>query len=811
MKKLIALALILIAFTTEGQIYTPVNNYYQWLGGKFKNTLILPSRDTSWVPDGAALTYWPGHGYYKRNVDASKWELFALLQETDPVFGASPAATITSGMINSWNNKVNKVATIVYADDFTDSFTGFDASTGLNNGSAIVQAINALPSSGGTIMLSKKTYYPTGYGNGHTLQKGSVRLIGAGSPWYNFDCTGLVGGTVIQGTLNVWADGFEIRDLGIDCGYNVTTTYYSGNAQDAFAFALSPYPDNTTYRNGFVANNIVTLVKSPTDLYHAFLVERANGAKIDNITTMFGVHGFAYKSKNGQIGRITAYANGSDNIVIKADFLASTINNQFSELVAMDMPAGTAPYVTIPNTAIGVYFLGDTDGVTGLGSTQVGSIKAQNIFIAVQITGNFPSSDLHVNSVDVENCDYALYTYGPASFNRIAFDNYKLTNCDNGLHIGHQLGKSLYFGNIQHENASTPMSYLFEISNHDTVWVNSVQADNVTTVYNVYDNAYLQIGSERFRNCNKINGTNIYPVYNTRANQWYEAPPYGSIIVDSGKSNIEGINLLKSRVSLLANMTTRDNGLFRYQPDRWVLRFDSSDNMYLREPASGTTADSFLVRNQATGQVKKRSYSDVLINPSFTPQFKNYVSWAADAAHWYMFNGSGIPQWSWGLSGGSLWLASYDASGNNTGFPFWVNKSNSNFGFNTTSPARTVDVNGTTRSAHYEGRGSSPTITNTNTGVVGTGGTVTISGTDNCFVITVTTGTGALTPGTLCNITLAAPFTTAAVPVISPGGTGSGIANPWISPPTNQTITIGVDNAMANSTTYKFNVLIHGY
>lgn len=111
------------------------------------------------------------------------------------------------------------------------SATGSDA-TGARGGPAFatLNAAVAAAQSGDTIRIGVGTFAPL------TVPIPSwVRIVGSGKPHLNSNTapTALAGGTVIQGPLVAYADGFELWHAGVDCGSAVCAALYSSTPYDA--------------------------------------------------------------------------------------------------------------------------------------------------------------------------------------------------------------------------------------------------------------------------------------------------------------------------------------------------------------------------------------------------------------------------------------------------------------------------------------------------------------------------------------------------------------------------------------------------
>jgi hypothetical protein len=127
-----------------------------------------------------------------------------------------------------------------------------------------------------------------------------------------------------------------------------------------------------------------------------------------------------------------------------------------------------------------------------------------------------------------------------------------------------------------------------------------------------------------------------------------------------------------------------------------------------------------------------------------------------------------------------------------------------------TLPSYTCDVNGTTRTKKLLGTTGAPTaVLGT---AAGTGAVATITGSELCGTISISTGTGA-TSGLIGTFTISAmPYATFAV-FIKANTTTTAAANLQTSEASTSTttFTFTAANALASSTTYKWNYIIIGY
>jgi len=310
---------------------------------------------------------------------ASTYQTLANLS-TDLTASATKYPNVNA-VIGGLSNKANKIQKVYYADDYTDTFTGWSSTDSLNHGSAIWQILSANNYKDVKIVFSAKTYVPwMGPISGRKLD--NVTFEGVSMPSFAQDLQHLQRGTILQGTWRILqpTNDLYMNDLGIDVGKDVTDAYYSGLSQEGFTNSYRLGIDLEWGRNR-VYKNISVLVRNPTDPVHAFLEERGKGVYIDNVRLCFGYHGLTLKSQDINVVTASAYGQGAENLIIKAGevdtYTASIYIGSFTSNQAP--PEVSNSWVAIPKTTYGVYF-----------------------------DAQLPLTNININSLSISNADHGL-------------------------------------------------------------------------------------------------------------------------------------------------------------------------------------------------------------------------------------------------------------------------------------------------------------------------------------------------------------------------------------------------------------------
>jgi hypothetical protein len=129
-------------------------------------------------------------------------------------------------------------------------------------------------------------------------------------------------------------------------------------------------------------------------------------------------------------------------------------------------------------------------------------------------------------------------------------------------------------------------------------------------------------------------------------------------------------------------------------------------------------------------------------------------------------------------------------------------------GIGTNNPSTTLDVSGDTKSTHFVGGGSAPTIAAG--AAAGTGPTISVTGTDSAHIVAVTAGTTPTSNTTIATVTFNTAFSSAPVCVYSAANANAavlfGSSGVYINSTTSSYTLMLSPGALTASTQYIWNV-----
>lgn len=244
----------------------------------------------------------------------------------------------------------------VFIGDAIFKYSGSGKVVSLADYPTLRAAIDALPPEGGIVDIPDGRFVTGFYKyDTDTCRRANIYLRGAVKPVPSYNCDRLVEGAILEGRFNVWADNFRMSNLGFDCGRYVVDKYFGGrdthspdhpygDTWDCYAMAQPNQNAPERARRGFFAQNIVCLNRDSQSYGHAFLLEGVDGAVIDNVVGIGGIHGSVVKSRNVTGGILAGYAASGNHVIFKSDHYAHCGNINLSIVESDFAPPGTSPW-----------------------------------------------------------------------------------------------------------------------------------------------------------------------------------------------------------------------------------------------------------------------------------------------------------------------------------------------------------------------------------------------------------------------------------------------------------------------------------
>ncbi|MGL6130174.1 MAG: hypothetical protein ACRCZ9_00995, partial [Fusobacteriaceae bacterium] len=258
--------------------------------------------------------------------------------------------------------------------------------------------------SGYTILLHKGEYTCIGWGFDGARRMNTLKdlsIIGSGKPEISLpNKEKLLGGTIIHGSIANSADGFKIKDFGVDLGAewvdaNNFIGWFGQKGNEGIilneALDIDNHPKLIT---GCMAENIIVNMYNNSNPYHAFLNEASTGNYCNNIETHGGLHGFVVKCSDITCNNIKTHGGSANSVIVKTDVRAIR-GVRFNNLQVY-------PYKT----------KGDSNGINiqPNGIWNMLDVSFNNVFVnecAVGFIGNAHTgvvANLEMNNVVVSDC-----------------------------------------------------------------------------------------------------------------------------------------------------------------------------------------------------------------------------------------------------------------------------------------------------------------------------------------------------------------------------------------------------------------------
>jgi len=338
----------------------------------------------------------------------------------------------------------------IVAPDNAQLFCGTGAVVGLSTihpewfgANAISTAVqSAFASTGGTLVLGNKTY-TSGFYQGTCWTQSNVWFKGSGQPTANSTQTALQNGTIIQGGFAAaGANNLRFTDLGIDDGSAFAgTSTNDGLAVTGTTGCSSSSPSDALVTGTYISN-VTSILSGGAVAFHAIRLEHNSYPVVRNATSYFGTHGLTIKSPGASVVGHTAYGEGTDGIIIKADTYTPVVNN----VTLTDTKSSTinSSNVLLAGVVIDAENAGQVTGVN------ISQLQVTNASQAIELISNGTFGPCAISNVNISNVTYLINTaYGlAASYGLLSEGSGSQTGClihTHGLNLQSTVGSVPFF------------------------------------------------------------------------------------------------------------------------------------------------------------------------------------------------------------------------------------------------------------------------------------------------------------------------------------------------------------------------------
>ena len=373
-------------------------------------------------------------------------------------------------------------------------------------------AINALPDTGGVINVPYGRYpagvwkYDTDY-----MGKVNVTLRGQQMPAFSPTADRLVGGSIIEGRFNVFAHGFTVENLGFDCGKYVVDAYFggadthaanhpNGATWDAFAFAQPNQAAPLPARRNLTVRNVIALNRDSASVGHGVLLEGFDGAVIENVTGMYGIHPMVVKGKNVRGTHIAGWAASGNQVIFKSDSYAHGGNIKFDSVEGGFAPPGVTPWSAPAVASYGLLLNPATDHMDTI---KIGSLRMGG---ALQLLAANSAQAKNLDNVMIGNIELEGSGTGNSSginlaqsvnYSRVRLGRTTISNTKDGVAY-YQAYQFLAPDAIEIESVTLETLALRGIQalGYGRVKIGRLRAVSVNTLYAIADTARVLVGKE---------------------------------------------------------------------------------------------------------------------------------------------------------------------------------------------------------------------------------------------------------------------------------------------------------------------------
>lgn len=307
------------------------------------------------------------------------------------------------------------------------------ASLGIAAG-VIRHAVNALPDTGGTVLL-RDVAYRSGYdtatpemfdSRGGTpgldyMVKQHVRIIGTRLGEYNGAHTQMQNGTIVQGTWYISSEctGLHIDLVSCDVGLNVVTALYGGDLNRDGLCVLQCDKAAPAYGTDVHIGRVSSLGCGAGSLAHAVLFEAISGS-LQYAEGRNSWHGVVFKTKDFKVGRVVGRYNFSEDCIIKSDTYAVLSNLTIETIVS----AGATPKPTDGTYGVLIQAATASGAEVSIGKIVVDN---RNFAYRLQALSGMILADVQVAQVVARSCTYGYDIVGDVRLTQVGL--MKLNSC----------------------------------------------------------------------------------------------------------------------------------------------------------------------------------------------------------------------------------------------------------------------------------------------------------------------------------------------------------------------------------------------
>lgn len=284
---------------------------------------------------------------------------------------------------------------------------------------AVMAAINAIPASGGNLILLRKSYDSPFAGpfGAMYLSKPNVSILGEKIPRFADDHSQLIdgSGTIINGSFYVWANNARAENIGVDCGTVQRARLGLAKTQDGLIFAPPTHFTGETKEEGNI-KNCVSLGVLANDFGHNILHEGYISGTMENLDGRCAIHNVVCKSSNVKARTIRARGAISDNLIFKSDDYGVNEDSSAEDVILTEFPGNTPTF--------GAIFQAATAGMSGNGLRAATIRSGATTGLRVESPAGFVNYGFIGSDITIDGSENGIYLYGNAA----AVDHARLAN-----------------------------------------------------------------------------------------------------------------------------------------------------------------------------------------------------------------------------------------------------------------------------------------------------------------------------------------------------------------------------------------------